>query len=287
MLGEVAWKVTLTPGPLRAFFERVRARRGTQVAATATARKLAVLFWHLLTREQDYAFARPAMTRNKIRRARAARRRATAERTARHRRRQIEGRLRRRTRALAPSRDRLPAPGQRLALDRPGESGCGRDTGARIFKALEGQSRAADSVSPKVCASLRQSPAPTDTLAKEPPPRSSTQTDRSEPLYRRASRPFRGRAHLPGPGRVGVRLLPARDRRSAATRTDRGRAAAAAGSARLHAANYFAYGSRQHVDRAATGPASRSRRCTVERLMRAHGIQGAKRRGKPLEDHPT
>ena len=68
MLGEAAWKVTLTPGPLRAFFERVRARRGTQVAATATARKLVVLFWHLLTREEDYAFARPAMTRNKIRR---------------------------------------------------------------------------------------------------------------------------------------------------------------------------------------------------------------------------
>ena len=67
MLGEVAWKVTLTPGPLHAFFERVRARRGPQVAATATARKLVVLFWCLLTREQDYAFGRPAMTRNKIR----------------------------------------------------------------------------------------------------------------------------------------------------------------------------------------------------------------------------
>ena len=67
MLGEAAWKVTLTPGPLRAFFERVRARRGNQVAATATARKLVVLFWCLLTREQDYAFGRPAMTRNKIR----------------------------------------------------------------------------------------------------------------------------------------------------------------------------------------------------------------------------
>jgi transposase len=67
MLGEAAWKVMLTPGPLRAFFERVRARRGPQVAATATARKLAVLFWHLLTREEDYAFARPAMTRNKVR----------------------------------------------------------------------------------------------------------------------------------------------------------------------------------------------------------------------------
>jgi transposase len=68
MLGEVAWKVMMTPGPLRAFFERVRARRGPQIAATATARKLTVLFWHMLTREEDYAFGRPAMTRNKIRR---------------------------------------------------------------------------------------------------------------------------------------------------------------------------------------------------------------------------
>lgn len=68
MLGEAAWKVTLTPGPLRAFFLRVRARRGPQIAATAVSRKLVVLFWHLLTREQDYAFGRPAMTRNKIRR---------------------------------------------------------------------------------------------------------------------------------------------------------------------------------------------------------------------------
>src|SRR5262249_50399267 len=68
MLGEVAWKVMQTPGPLRAFFERVRTRRGPQVAATATARKLVVLFWHLLSDQEDYAFARPAMTRNKIRR---------------------------------------------------------------------------------------------------------------------------------------------------------------------------------------------------------------------------
>ena len=68
MLGEVAWKVMLTPGPLRAFFERIRARRGPQVAATATARKLVVLFWHMLSRGEDYAFARPAMTRHKIRR---------------------------------------------------------------------------------------------------------------------------------------------------------------------------------------------------------------------------
>ncbi len=67
VLSESAWSVAMTPGPMKAFFERVRARRGPQVAATATARKLCVLFWHLLTREEDYAFARPSMTRHKVR----------------------------------------------------------------------------------------------------------------------------------------------------------------------------------------------------------------------------
>ena len=50
-----------------AFYERVRARRGAQVAAVATARKLASLFWCLLTREQDYAFGQPSLTRRKVR----------------------------------------------------------------------------------------------------------------------------------------------------------------------------------------------------------------------------
>jgi transposase len=67
MIGEAAWSVAKTPGPMRAFFDRVEARRGPQVAATATARKLCVLFWHLLNREEDYAFARPMMTRHKLR----------------------------------------------------------------------------------------------------------------------------------------------------------------------------------------------------------------------------
>jgi transposase len=46
-------------------------------------------------------------------------------------------------------------------------------------------------------------------------PRSSTKTDRSYPLHRRAQRPLRGRADLPHPGRVGVRLLPAPEGMSA------------------------------------------------------------------------
>ena len=41
MLVEAAWAAARGPGPLRAFFQRVRARRGQHVAAVATARKLA------------------------------------------------------------------------------------------------------------------------------------------------------------------------------------------------------------------------------------------------------
>jgi transposase len=67
MLCEAAWIVVRTPGPLRAFYERVRARRGAQIALVATARKLCVVFWHLLTREEDYAFGRPSLTRRKLR----------------------------------------------------------------------------------------------------------------------------------------------------------------------------------------------------------------------------
>jgi transposase len=68
MLCEAAWIAVRTPGPLRAFYERVRARRGVQIALVATARKLCVLFWHLLTHEQDYAFGRPSLSRHKLRR---------------------------------------------------------------------------------------------------------------------------------------------------------------------------------------------------------------------------
>jgi transposase len=67
MLCEAAWVLIRTPGPLRAFYGRVRARRGAQIALVATARKLSVLFWHLLTREEDYAFERPTLTRRKLR----------------------------------------------------------------------------------------------------------------------------------------------------------------------------------------------------------------------------
>jgi hypothetical protein len=67
-LVEAAWMATRAPGPLRAFALRVKARRGANVAAVALARKLCVVSWHLLSRQEDYAFARPSLVRAKLRR---------------------------------------------------------------------------------------------------------------------------------------------------------------------------------------------------------------------------
>lgn len=68
VLTEAAWTATRTPGPLRGFAERVGSRRGKQIAAVAVARKLAVIAWHLLTNDIDYAYARPRLVRSKMRR---------------------------------------------------------------------------------------------------------------------------------------------------------------------------------------------------------------------------
>jgi transposase len=67
-LVEASWSTVRQPGPQRAFYGRLRARRGHQVAIVASARKLACLFWCLLTREEDYAFAQPSLTKKKLRR---------------------------------------------------------------------------------------------------------------------------------------------------------------------------------------------------------------------------
>jgi transposase len=67
VLVEAAWSASRAPGPLRAFYQRVKARRGFQKAVVATARKMTVLAWHLVTKDQDYAFARPALVTHKRR----------------------------------------------------------------------------------------------------------------------------------------------------------------------------------------------------------------------------
>jgi hypothetical protein len=67
-LVEAAWSAVLQPGPLHAFYDRTRARRGHGKAIVATARKLAILFWCMLTRGEDYAHQQPSLTKKKLRR---------------------------------------------------------------------------------------------------------------------------------------------------------------------------------------------------------------------------
>jgi transposase len=67
-LVEASWSTVRQPGPIAGFYARVKARRGHQVAIVAAARRLACLFWCLLTRREDYAFAQPSLTKKKMRR---------------------------------------------------------------------------------------------------------------------------------------------------------------------------------------------------------------------------
>jgi len=143
-LVEAAWSLVLQPGPLHAFWERTRGRRGHGKAIVATARKLAILFWCMLTRSEDYAHQQPSLTRKKLRRLeitagapknapRAAGVWATNE-------------MMREADSNSPAKPRFPTSewSHTNKPARPPESGRRRDTGARINKALEGQSRAAD-----------------------------------------------------------------------------------------------------------------------------------------------
>jgi transposase len=148
-LVESSWSAVRQPGPMRAFYQRVRARRGHQIAIVAAARKLACLFWFLLTREEDYAYAQPSLTKKKLRRLEIA---AGAP--------KYQGRsniwstndaMREAERALAEQaelayrntvRDWHAAQANKTTAKEPGAGG--RDTGARIKQAQTGQSRAAD-----------------------------------------------------------------------------------------------------------------------------------------------
>ena len=134
----------------------------------AVARKLAVLAWHLLTRGEDYAFARPALVRRKLRRleltAGAPRRQARPERrpdlaTHGHRR--------------APNAARRSRPRPPTGAWSP----TGRPAGPRWVRArhrsahLRGPRRARPRgrpQAPDACTSPRQSPAPTASIPKEP-----------------------------------------------------------------------------------------------------------------------
>jgi transposase len=70
LLVEAAEHLVKAPGPLRAFYLRVRKKRNHNVALVAVARKLAELVWHLLTKKQDYIYSIPRLTEEKRARVR-------------------------------------------------------------------------------------------------------------------------------------------------------------------------------------------------------------------------
>jgi hypothetical protein len=147
---------------LRAFHERIAARRGGNIATVAVARKLAVIAWHMLIRGEDYAFARPSLTREKIRKLELA---IGAERQ-KGKRIGVFATAPARQGTRRPSRSRLPPPRPGLAAGDQQGHGC--RTGARILWAVKRPSSAAGD-SPTSCALARGHPRPTPTLAKEPP----------------------------------------------------------------------------------------------------------------------
>ncbi len=146
VLVEAAWSVVQQPGPLHAFYERIRARRGHGKAVVAVARKLAVLFWCLLTRGEDYAHQQPSLTAKKLRlveiRAGAPTLQGQAHRRLGHPPADAHSRARARPtgRGLLQPHGLGLASSQAQAAQAGGADGGGRerDTGARITRPSKG-----------------------------------------------------------------------------------------------------------------------------------------------------
>ena len=170
--GRATQSLVQQPGPLHAFYERIRARRGHNVAVVAVARKLAVLFWCMLTREEDYAHQQPSLTAQKLRRSRSKPASRPSRASPPGCSPPASGCAR--PRSSSPRRPRPPtsAPVADWKSGSPKKQTGGRerDSGARIIKALEGQSRAAGPRAPDTCTSTRHRLAPT-TQPSAPPGR--------------------------------------------------------------------------------------------------------------------
>ncbi len=66
MLVQAAQHVASHPGPLGNFFRKLSKKKNRNVAVVATARKLVVIAWHMLTKNEPYRYAIPRSTENKL-----------------------------------------------------------------------------------------------------------------------------------------------------------------------------------------------------------------------------
>jgi transposase len=76
MLIQSAQQVARHPGPLGHFFRRLKQRKNHNVAVVATARKLVMIAWHMLKKNEPYRYALPDTTKGKLAKLRI---RATGE----------------------------------------------------------------------------------------------------------------------------------------------------------------------------------------------------------------
>ena len=156
---EAAHTAIRTPGPLRAFHARIAARRGKQVALCATTRKLAVLAWHLLTKDEDYRDGAPTITQRKLRKLqRQANDAAPMVSLAGETKRKV---LERRFLEEA-ERD------YRNHVAEKARRGAGAANGDPTVKALKTKRCAAGPSPPSTCSSRPGSPAPEGTIAPSP-----------------------------------------------------------------------------------------------------------------------
>jgi transposase len=70
MMVQADQRVGLHPGPLGAFFRRLRKRKNRNVAIVATACKLVVIAWQMLMTQEPYRYAQPTATQTKFARLR-------------------------------------------------------------------------------------------------------------------------------------------------------------------------------------------------------------------------
>lgn len=66
LLVEAAQHLARNSGPLGVFFRRLSEKKNRNVAIVATARKLATIAWHLLTKGEPYRYAKPQSTSQKL-----------------------------------------------------------------------------------------------------------------------------------------------------------------------------------------------------------------------------
>lgn len=72
LLVQAAHHVRNHPGPLGVFFRRLAKKKNYNVAVVATARKLAVIAWHMLKHNEPYRYAQPKPTEAKLAKLRTA-----------------------------------------------------------------------------------------------------------------------------------------------------------------------------------------------------------------------